>query len=71
MCVSCCRWWTYSITHFNAIEIVCDNLKDIEAIGADGTNINTGRHNGVLSLIEKKIQRKCHWKFVYKYYRYI
>ena len=37
---------------FNAIENICKyDLKDIKVIGADGTDMNTGRHNGVLSLI--------------------
>ena len=48
---------------FNAIinSISDADLQKVKAIGVDGTNTNTGRKGGAVTLIEQKLQRKCHW----------
>ena len=47
---------------FEAIEEESnEDIYKIKVLGADGTCINTGKWNGALALIEKKIGRKCHW----------
>ena len=38
-----------------------EEFDSVLAIGADGTNTNTGSQGGVIALIERKLKRKCHW----------
>jgi hypothetical protein len=37
------------------------SLNKLMAIGCDGTNVNTGRKNGIISRIEKRIKKPLQW----------
>ena len=54
---------------FNSIkQKLGDDIQYLKVLGADGTNTNTGRRNGALSLIENHIHCKCHWNVsIYKH----
>ena len=41
-----------------------DNYESLDtflAVGCDGTNVNTGRHNGIIRLLEKELNKPLQW----------
>ena len=43
------------------IDFLGDNVSEIEAIGCDGTVINTGRKHGVIARVEQVLGRPVRW----------
>ena len=45
----------------NYLDDVKVSTDDVNIVGMDGTNVNTGKNNGSIRILEEKLKRKLHW----------
>lgn len=50
---------TQSIVNFFQVKNI--NIRNLSAIGCDGTVTNTGSKNGIIALLEKKVEKPLQW----------